>query len=138
MAIKISTKGITFTPVWNDNKSSDDPVTIDLGRLTLEDYWKVSSLCVALGDMAKTEAKNRITDFADIAKELTPIFSRYVLGIKNLSVDDVPAKAVDLTKAAQLLPLVYEILSELLVISTLDDGLKKKLKESSQGDSPQT
>lgn len=138
MTIKISTKGITFTPSWNDNKSSNKPITILLGRLTLEDYWRVSSLCVALGDMNKIEAKNRAADFADIAKELSPIFSRYVGEIKNLTVDDAPAKSSDLTKTAQLLPLVFEVLPELLTISTLDEGLKKKLKESSQDDNPQT
>ena len=127
---KIDTKNRIFIPLWDGNREEAEPVKIELARLSLEDYWKVATICTSIGTMAKAEGDflARFASAGDIIKEITPLLKRYIVSMQNLTVDDNPAKPEDLTKTSLFLSLVMEILAELLSISTLDASIKKKLE----------
>ena len=130
--VKLDTKKTTFIPAWNGNRSENEPIRLELLRLSVEDYWKVAAIISYISDNARADISlltaAKLSSHEEIMKDIPGIIGRYVVSIANLTVDDSPAKPSDLTRTAQLLPLVVEVLAELLCISTLDSVLKKRLE----------
>ncbi|MDI6756444.1 MAG: hypothetical protein QME32_00310 [Endomicrobiia bacterium] len=132
--LKVTTKTVTFVPQWNGNDKEAEPIRLELARLTLEDYWKVATVCSYFGEFNRSGldvSVAKIASCGEVVKEITPLIKKYVVGISGLYVDDVLAKAEDLSGTAQFLPLILEIIGELLRISTIDEALKKKSEASS-------
>lgn len=124
--LKITTGTVSFVPKWNDNDKESEPIQFELSRLTFEDYWRAMAVCSYLGDSQNKTDAAKIASCGEIIREITHLVKKYVIGVSGLYVDDALAKSEDLTKTAQFFPLIIETIGELLRISTLDDGLKKK------------
>lgn len=136
--LNLDTKSVQFVPAWNGNRDEAEPIRMELARLSLEDYWRASSICIYLGNYAKANIEDlSAAKFAaneEVVREIAPLIKRYVSSLSGLCVNDQLAKPEDLTKTPQCVSLVFEILTELLRISTLDNALKKKSEELPPGE----
>lgn len=127
MAFDIKTTSTVYTPAWNGNRDNgEQPIKVELKRMTLGDFWKLNVTLEAL--QKSVESKDYATKAADIAKQsvdLKPIFESYTANLYNLTIEGKPTSMSQIVDQPGMLGLVFEVVTELLRLNTLDEQLKK-------------
>ena len=126
MAIAIKRQPIWFTPTWKSNLDSELPIKMKLMRMKNSDHWMLS---YHVDNVSKSNQgdKTDIPKLIEVTEQIRPILSQYVIHIENATVDGKPATISDLMDEPDLTELIWEVVAELLRMSSLDSESKKKL-----------
>lgn len=127
MAINLSSTPKVFTPSWNGNRDSSDPITVVVKRVLQGDFWRIQVIVEALiNAMNSKDLSTKAEEIDKNTQALKPLFTKYTESLTNLSVDGKPISSTDIIEHPSLLALSIEIVSELIIYNTLDDNSKKK------------
>lgn len=123
--LRIRTNQVNFIPVFEENRTQEDPFTVELKPLKYADYW---DLVAILQEFSKPEAMMEMKKFRDL---IQPIFRNYVKLVSGFMIDDRAGTLDDLLDQPGLFGLNAEIMAQLVNISKPDESAKKKLLEAS-------
>lgn len=126
MAYTINRKTIEFTPDWNKNKKSENPIKISYNPLSIDCYCE-------LIDIAQKARENtvdgKIKDFSSMGKlalRMLPVFKKNIRKIENITNGNRAITVEELVESPEFIELNSEIMNDMIIKASLTQDDKKK------------
>lgn len=131
MAFTFYTAHKLFIPKGNDNEQSDQPATVELHPLSQGDLWKLTAWSERFDKLFNNSDSKDAQAIVEAMVEIKPYLEQYATHLINVNVDDKPISPPELADYPAFLPLVTEIVQELIARTVITEEQKKKSEKQS-------